>query len=181
MHKQKYFFSIVLILWVAGALSCSVIPKKIRSESESGVPFDVLVKNVEKYTGKTVILGGYILKVENLPDETNITVLQAPLAWGDEPKSKDHSQGRFIISQIGFLDPEVYRKDRKITVAGTVAGLVEEKADKISYSYLKIVSRDIYLWPDLPKYYRLPYDYYWYHPYFYHRWRYPYHGYPYYW
>jgi outer membrane lipoprotein len=166
---------------VTGVITCSVIPKKIRSESEPGVSFDVLVKNVETYIGKTIILGGFILKVENLSDETKITVLQAPLAWGDEPKSKDHSEGRFIISHNRFLDPEVYRKDRKITVAGTVKGLVVQKAEKIAYSYLKIISRDIYLWPEYPKYYRPPYNYYWYPPYPYHWWRHPYYfDYPYY-
>ena len=182
MPRSKYIFSIILISLVTGILSCSVIPKKIRSESEPRVPFDILVKNVDTYLEKTVILGGFILQVENLPDETNITVLQAPLALGDEPKSKDHSEGRFIISHKGFLDPEVYSKDRKITVAGSVKGLAVEKAEKISYLYLKIISRNIYLWPEYPKYYRPPYDYYWYPPYPYHRWRHPYHFQnPYYW
>jgi outer membrane lipoprotein len=151
-----------------------VIAKKIRLESEPSVAFDILVKNVDTYIGKTVILGGFIIALENLSDRTHITVLQAPLTWGHEPKSKDRSEGRFIISHKGFLDPEVYRKDRKVTVAGTVKGLAEKKAEKISYSYLTIVSRDIYLWPEYPNYYRPPYNYYWYHPYPYHRWRHPY-------
>ena len=182
MTKPKCIFFILLISLVTGFLSCSVIPKKIRSESEPSVPFDILVKNVDTYIGKTVILGGFILALENLSDQTNITVLQAPLALGHEPQSKDHSEGRFIISHKGFLDPEVYSKDRKITVAGTVKGLAVEKAEKISYLYLKIISRNIYLWPEYPKYYRPPYDYYWYPPYPYHRWRHPYHFHnPYYW
>ncbi len=182
MSRPTYIFSIILISLVAGILSCSVIPKKIRSESEPSVPFDILVKNVDTYIGKTVILGGFILQVENLSDVTKITVLQAPLALGDEPKSKDYSEGRFIISHKGFLDPEVYSKDRKLTVAGHVKGLAAEKAEKISYLYLKIISRDIYLWPEYPKYYRPPYEYYWYHPYPYHRWRRPDHfHYPYSW
>ena len=174
MTRSKYIFSVILISWVTAVLSCSVIAKKIRLESEPSVAFDILVKNVDTYIGKTVILGGFIIALENLSDETHITVLQAPLTWGHEPKSKDRSEGRFIISHKGFLDPEVYRKDRKITVAGTVKGLAEEKAEKISYSYLKIISRDIYLWPEYPNYYRPPYNYYWYHPYPYHRWRHPY-------
>ena len=182
MFRPKYILFVISISLAIGIITCSVIPKKIRSESESSVPFDILVKNIDTYIGKTVILGGFILQVENLSNETNITVLQTPLTVGDEPKSKDHSKGRFIISHKGFLDPEVYSKDRKITVAGFVKGLVMEKAEKISYLYLKIISRHIYLWPEYPKYYRPPYDYYWYPPYPYHRWRYPYHfHYPYFW
>ena len=172
----------ISISWVIGILSCSVIPKKIRSESEPSVPFDSIVKNIDMYIGKTVILGGFILGLENLPDQTYITVLQSPLALGHEPKSKDYSEGRFIISHKGFLDPEVYSKDRKITVAGFVRGLAGARAEKISYSYLEITSREIYLWPEYTKYYRPPYDYYWYPPFPYHRWRYPGHFYyPYFW
>jgi outer membrane lipoprotein len=64
-----------------------------------------------------VILGGYILETKNLTDETIVEVLQAPLTFQVEPKSKDLSEGRFIVSHKGFLDPEVYNKDRKLTVA----------------------------------------------------------------
>ncbi len=160
-------------------VSCAVIPRQIRSESEPSVPFYQLVTEIDRYIGKTVILGGYILEVKNFADETVITVLQTPLSFGDEPKSKDYSEGRFILSHKGFLDPEVYNKDRKITVAGIVNGISVEKVEKTSYSYLKVTSRAIYLWPQVYHEYRPPYDYYWYYPYGYYRW--PYRYYPYGW
>jgi outer membrane lipoprotein len=158
-------------------VSCSVVPRQIRSESEPAVPFHKLLETVDDFIGKTVILGGYILEVENLSDKTNLIVLQAPLSWGDEPKSKDLSEGRFIVSHSGFLDPEVYKKDRKITVAGNVTGIQREKFGKTSYLYLKVESRSLHLWPQ-PEYdYRYPYDYYWYYPNPYYRWYHPYYPY----
>ena len=168
----------ILIAVVTG--SCSVISQQIRTESISSTDFKLLVQEPDNFLGKTIILGGYILETDNLTDQTIIKVLQAPLGSRDEPKSRDDSEGRFIISQQGFLDPEIYSKDRKITVAGTIVGSVFEKVDEFSHRYLKIQSREIYLWPKDQEY--PPVSYYdpWFYPYpFY--W-YPYrHYYPYYW
>ncbi|MGD9105790.1 MAG: Slp family lipoprotein [Desulfobacterales bacterium] len=160
--------------------SCSVISHQIKTESIPPIDFKILVQKPDNYLGKSIILGGYILETNNLTDQTIIRVLQAPLGVRDEPKSSDYSEGRFIISQKGFLDPEIYSKDRKITVAGTVVGSVFEKVDEFSHPYVKIQSREIYLWPKDQEFPPSPYYEPWFYPYpFY--W-YPYrHYYPYYW
>ena len=176
----------ILIAVVTG--SCSVIPQHIREESLPPMDFKILLENPNKYKGDSVILGGYILETDNLTDQTIIKVLQAPIGSRDEPKSRDYSQGRFIILQKGFLDPEIYSKDRKITVAGTVVGSVIEKIDEFSHPYLKIQSREIYLWPKDQEYppasyydpWFYPYPFYWY-PYRHYYPYYWYHHHPYYW
>jgi len=160
--------------------SCSVISHQIKTESIPSIDFKILVQEPDNYLGDTVILGGYILETNNLTDQTIIRVLQAPLGVREEPKSRDYSEGRFMISQKGFLDPEIYSKDRKITVAGTVVGLVVEKVDNYSQPYLKIQSREIYLWPKDQGYYPDPYYEPWFYPYPYYWYRY-HHYYPYYW
>ena len=145
--------------------SCAVISPQLRNESIGPVPFKTLVHEADKYKGDTVILGGYILETQNLADKSIIKVLQAPLGSGENPKSKDMSQGRFVILTKGFLDPEVYKKDRKITVAGTVAGIKMEKVNDFSQPYLEIESREIHLWPKEEYYYPQPYYDPWYYPY----------------
>jgi outer membrane lipoprotein len=160
--------------------SCAVISRGVKEESIETVPYQTLIRETDKYTGDTVILGGYILETKNQGDESVIKVLQVPLGVGEEPKSKDASQGRFIVSHKGFLDPEVYAKDRKITVAGRVMGTVVERIDALAHPYLKVKSREIYLWPEAEYYwapYRFYHDlwYYWYppfYPYPFHRYRY---------
>lgn len=158
-------------------MSCSVISQQIRKESMAPVNFKILVQDADKYLGNTVILGGYILETQNLADTSSIKVLQVPLGLGETPKSRDDSEGRFIISHKGFLDPEIYSKDRKVTVAGTIVGTVVEKVGHFSQPYLKLESREIYLWPK-EEYYPGPYYDPWYYPYPYYRYLYPY--YPYY-
>jgi outer membrane lipoprotein len=171
---KKALPAILIALFVG---SCSVISQHIRTESISPIDLKILLQEPNKYKGETVILGGYILETDNLTDQTIIKVLQAPLGARDEPNSRDYSEGRFIVSQKGFLDPEIYSKDRKITVAGTVLGSVVEKVNEFSHPYLKIQCREIYLWPKDQEYLPAPYYDPWFYPYpFY--W---YHHHPYYW
>jgi len=187
MFFLKTILSVTVLLMFT--ISCSVISQQLRDESLPPTPFKELLQNIDAYIGKTVILGGHVLETENKTDETIIRVLQAPLSFGDEPDSKDKTEGRFIVLYKGFLDPEVYSKNRRITVAGTIIGLQTEKIGSCPYACLTIKSREIHLWPeyenrdhflfDDPFYYS---PYYYYHPYR----RYPYYlhsppYYPYWW
>lgn len=164
--------ALLIMLMTFFTESCSVISKEVRTNSIFPIHFKTLVQETDKYIGDSVILGGYILETKNMVNESIIKVLQTPLGFREEPKSKDHSEGRFIISKKGFLDPEIYSKDRKITVAGKVAGSVVEKVDGFPHPYLKIKSREIYLWPKDQFYYRTPYYDPWFYPYpYYWHWR----------
>ncbi len=139
-------------------------------------PFLELIQRAATFAGKDVILGGYILEVSNQKDQTRIMALQAPLGIGQEPKSKDLSQGRLIIFYHGFIDPEVYAKDRKITVAGKLLGSSHTDETKEPFPYVRIQMSHIHLWPVEKPIQRDPYwDYWGYPPYPYPwAWRYPY-------
>jgi outer membrane lipoprotein len=140
-------------------VSCSVISKPVRNEAISPVQFKALLKDVDKHIGDTVILGGYVLQTNNSAEQSTLLILQAPLGYGQEPRAKDDTQGRFIVVHEGFLEPEVYSKERKVTVAGVIAGKVKIKIDAFSQPHLKIRSREIFLWPEKePSYYDNYYD-----------------------
>lgn len=171
MNVVKTSLPVFAILFFV--MSCSVISKQIRKESIAPVKFKILVQETDKYLGNTVILGGYILDTQNLVDKSSIKVLQVPLGLGETPKSRDDSEGRFIVSHKGFLDPEIYSKNRRLTVAGKIVGIEVEKIDHFSQPYLKIESREIYLWPKEEDYLR-PYYAPWYYPYPYSWYPYPY-------
>ena len=156
---------------------CTTVSRQVRSEAEPPVAYAHLLQEADAYKGKTVILGGYILDVKNTDTDTTFKILQAPLSVTEEPKSKDESAGRFIIYYKDFLDPEVYAKNRKITVAGRVLGITIEKIGNSHIRYLEIENREIHLWPE---YQSSPprYDPWYYNPYGYH---YRYFPYRYYW
>lgn len=147
------------------AVACSVIPASVRNEAISGVPFTRLVENASQYIGQTVIAGGYVVEVRNEPDFSRIIAVQAPLGIGDQPKSKDLSQGRLIVDYQGFLDPEVYTRDREITVAGQLIGSSAIEMDQEKFPYLHLAATEIYLWEKQRPIEPNPYWYYWRYPY----------------
>jgi outer membrane lipoprotein len=155
MVRLKTFWLLVLTTLTAVlVVSCAVISKPVRSESILPVQFKTLLSEADQHIGDTVILGGYILQTKNLAQESTILILQSPLGFGQEPKTKDQTQGRFIVTHKGFLEPEIYSKDRKITVAGIIVGSIKMKIDGFPYPHLKVRSREIFLWPEkqLPNY-----------------------------
>lgn len=164
---------LVAVLFIA---ACSVMPAAVRNEAISGVPFPTLVRDASRYVGKTVILGGYVVEVQNEHDISRIMAVQAPLGMGDEPKSKDLSRGRLILEYKGFLDPEVYTKDRKITVAGTLIGSSAIEKHQVQFPYVRVAMTEIHLWEKEKPIQELPYWYNWPpYPYYYPwGWRRPY-------
>ncbi|MFP4255902.1 MAG: Slp family lipoprotein [Desulfobacterales bacterium] len=171
--------AILLCAAVAGLFAgCSVISRDIRRDAAEEVGFRSLKSNAEKHEGKTIILGGYILETRNLEDETRLLVLQTPLGVRDEPQDRDRSKGRFMVICEKFLDPEIYEKDRKITVAGQLLGTEKTRINEHEYSLPAISCRQIHLWKEhqeTQQYYHDPfypwpgpyYPYYRPHPYFY--------------
>jgi len=94
-----------------------------------------------------MVLGGYILELQNEPVGSVLTLLQAPLDFENKPKSRDLSEGRFVLTTDRFLDPEVYVNDRQLTVGGRISGVREETVGGMTYRYPVIEAQEIHLWP----------------------------------
>ena len=156
---------------------CAVMTPEVQDKALPDLPFTQLIADVAQYKGQTAILGGYVVSVENQKAQTRIVAVQTTLGVGQKPNSKDLSQGRLIIIYNGFLDPEVYTRDRQITVAGRILGS-SAKDPQAPYPYLEIALDEIHLWPVAqPKTY-YPYweDDFWYpYPWWWHPYRRHYH------
>ncbi len=63
-----------------------------------------------------------------------------------------------------FLDPNVYRPDREITVAGEIIGERTKPLGQVDYRYPLLLSQQIYLWREYR--YAYPPPYYPYFPYY---------------
>ena len=167
--------SLLLWLWLGGLTGCApAVSRQFRERVPRPVPFKALLEDTEAYEGKRVILGGYVLETVNQPDGSLLIVLQAPLDSRNKPKSRDLSEGRFLMETERFLDPEIYSKDRKLTVGGKVSGVRSQLLGKRLYGYPIIEAEELYLWPKEAPYIRPDPDYYWGHPWSY----YPYGPYP---
>jgi outer membrane lipoprotein len=134
---------LVAITWLSG---CAVMSQEIQDKALQDLSFPELIAGVDRYQGQTVIVGGYLVSVENLKDQSRMMAVQTTLGFGQEPESKDLSKGRLILVYQGFLDPEVYTKDRRITVGGRILDS-SARDPKASFPYLKIAVEEIHLWP----------------------------------
>ncbi len=149
---------------------CTVISKQTTDQAQPLPEFDQLIQQTDRYVGETVVLGGYVLSVDNLESHTRIIALEAPLGSGQRPKSKDLSRGRLILRYDGFIDPEVYTKERQITIGGQILEPITD--DPPSFPYLHVQISEIHLWPEQKP---VPEDPYWDDPFCYYPWRpYPY-------
>ncbi len=148
--RRRFIFSATqirgLVFSVVLTTGCSVIPKSIENKALPEMPLPVLIQKAGQYIGKTVILGGYLLKMRKINDRTRIVAIQTPLGADYEPKTKNLSQGIMILNYDGDLDPEVYVKDSKITVAGILLGSSATRDFQSPYPYVELELAHIHLW-----------------------------------
>ncbi len=149
-----------LMLLLSVAACTPAISRSLRQQAEPRLSFAVLSSDPEAYQGRMVILGGVIAQTTPRAGQTEVEIVQKPLDYFQEPQTTDTSLGRFLVVAERFLDPLVFRKDRKITVAGAVKGSEVRKLAEMDYRYPVIAAKEVKLWPlPLPERYPYPWGY----------------------
>jgi outer membrane lipoprotein len=123
----------------------------------------MILKNPTGYTGSVVIWGGSIIQTLNTKEGTEVLVLETPLGYEEEPEGTRYSRGRFIAKTQQYLDPEIYKEGRKVTVAGEIVGKEVKPLGSTEYNYPVVMIKEIHLWRRY-RVYAYPYPYYWYGP-----------------
>ena len=152
---MKRMLLTVLITSFLASGCATIIPKAIRDKVNRDITFEGLKKNPAAYEGQMVLLAGVIVKTTNNPTGATLEIYQTQMDWEDRPVHKDVSKGRFLVQTTDFLDPEIYSKQREVTVAGTVLGVRRIRLDEMEYPYPVISAKAIYLWEKTEP---LPYD-----------------------
>jgi outer membrane lipoprotein len=157
---------VILSVFLAGAFSCAYpISSELRNEVSEGITFPMVLQNPTAYAGKIVLWGGQILEMVNYKEGSDIIVLDTPLDYQERPEAARYSRGRFIARSPTFLDPAIYRKGKKITLAGEIVGKETKPLGKVEYAYPVVLVKQLHLWE--PRYYG---------PYYYPYWGWPYYG-----
>jgi len=160
-------YQLYLILFLYGLISsCApVISPELRAKVDSSLTFQQVLQSPDTYKGKFVLWGGEIIKILPQDGDTYIEVLQRSVGWRGKPEESSDSQGKFLILTKELLDLSLFKKSRKITVAGEIQGAI--KGDKVkmvseaAYRYPIVLSKQIYLWEGLYPYSSIPqYQYY---------------------
>ena len=146
-RKHLILGIMALVITISG---CShVISKESRNMAVKNIPFQWIAENPARYQGILVIWGGEIIETKNTQEGTIIEILQRPLGYSEEPDETQGSGGRFLVLyDTGYLDPALFQKGTKITVAGMVEGEKRIRLGEIEYPYPYLIDREIHVWND---------------------------------
>jgi outer membrane lipoprotein len=143
----------VIIALFAVSGCAHVISAQLREQVDPHLAFGTVLHNPEAALGRLVIWGGRIIETTNEGDGTTvIKVLQTPLDSSGFPQDEESSEGRFLVRVPRYLDPEVYQKSRKITVAGEISGKETRPLGEMEYTYPVISARELHLWKNPTQY-----------------------------
>lgn len=149
MKMTNIYNSLIAVLVLLAVAGCaSPIDKNLRDAAAPGVTFPMVFGNPDAYRGDTVVWGGSVIKMLRTRTGSVVYILQTDLGLRDKPEANDTSAGRFIAITDRKLDPLVYAKGRKVTVAGTVTGkkIVNNKKARFAYTYPVVKADQLYLW-----------------------------------
>lgn len=145
------------------------IPYGLEQEIDTSVRFVDLKTAPSHYIGRTVMVGGTVIRAKRTEAETEVEVLQLPTEK-DSPRSDDRlqSEGRFLAVRAAFLDPASLPEGTPITVIGTVKGETTRSLDESDYTYPVLEVKHIINWTSIAaqrRRDRSPYYGYYYPPY----------------
>jgi outer membrane lipoprotein len=143
----KGFFTIAGVFLCLSACA-HVIPKDTLEQVDKQLTFSELQEAPEEHKGKAVVLGGVIVGLVNKKEGSLLEVYQTAMDQQGKPVSLDSSAGRFLALYHGLLESEIYRKGRRVTLAGIVQGEKIMKLGEIDYRYPFIVIKEIHLWKE---------------------------------
>lgn len=160
--------------------SCApVLSREYLREGSREASFQLLRENPNKYKGGLFILGGVIVHSKFTAAGSQIEAMHVPVDDSGYFQETGRSEGRFLAvspKDGTMLDPAVYHRGRRVTLAGEFIELGKGRIDEREYVYPVFRIKQIYLWPE-----ERPYYYYgpWFYPYPYYYWD-PWWDYPYY-
>ena len=125
----------------------SKIPEGIRKDTSNSPSITVVVTALPDYLDQTVRWGGAIIQIQNRSDYTQLTILAYPLNSYGRPRIEAPSQGRFIATVVGFLEPSQYAPDREVTINGILQASIVKKVGDYDYAYPVVDAEVNYLWP----------------------------------
>ena len=153
IRVSSVFRSLLLAAAVAGFSGCATNPisKTLRQQARP-VRLAEVQAHPAPYIGSVVIWGGRILQTVNATNGASIYVLKLPLYNDARPVRSAVSSGRFIAHGTGFIDPEVFKKGRLVTVAGQITGVEQRPLQSIQYTYPVVAIQELHVWQPMPYY-----------------------------
>jgi outer membrane lipoprotein len=150
MRRGALLISLCLymLLWF-GCASSDVVPDALEPQIDKSVTFDQVIASPDSYRGRTVVVGGEVLKARRLKDGTQIEVLQLPLDRDQRPLSqRSESQGRLLALDPQSIDPATLPDGTPITMVAELTGAATDLVDEAEYRYPTMAIKHLYVWTE---------------------------------
>ena len=131
-------------------------------EGEREVSFEELRESPGSYAGKLYVLGGIIVKTRFTEAGSQIEAVHVPVDGQGYFREQGRSEGRFLAflpRDRKALDPEMFHRGRRVTLAGVFTSTRKGRIDEMEYTYPAFEIKQIYLWPKERHYVAPPYYY----------------------
>jgi len=126
------------------------LPLGLEQEIDTTVSFADLKRAPSEYVGRTVMIGGNVIKAKRTEAGTELEVLQLPTEKeGTLTEERLRSEGRFLAVREQFLDPASVPAGTPITVIGTVKGETTRQLDESEYTYPILEVKHIIDWNNI--------------------------------
>ena len=126
------------------------MPAGLEQEIDSSITFADLKRSPNEFIGRTVMIGGKVIRAKRTPAETEVEVLQMPtVKEGGLTEDRLQSEGRFLAVRAEFLDPASLPENTPITVIGTVKGETTRQLDESNYVYPLLEIKHIIDWNNI--------------------------------
>ncbi len=126
------------------------VPLGLEQEIDNTVSFADLKSSPREYVGRTVMIGGNVIKAKRTEAGTELEILQLPTEKeGTLTEERLRSEGRFLAVREQFLDPASLPQGTPITVIGTVKGETTRPLDESEYTYPILVVKHIIDWSSI--------------------------------
>ncbi len=126
------------------------LPLGLEQEIDTTVSFADLKRAPSEYVGRTVMIGGNVIKAKRTEAGTELEVLQLPTEKeGTLTEERLRSEGRFLAIREQFLDPASLPQGTPITIIGTVKGETTRQLDESDYTYPILEVKHIIDWKSI--------------------------------
>jgi outer membrane lipoprotein len=119
-------------------------------EGDRKVSFEALRSNPDVHKGRLFILGGVIVRAQFTEAGSRLEAVHVPVDSYGYFEDRGRSEGRFIALALKdgpSLDPVVYSRGRRVTVAAEFIEAQKGKIDDMEYMFPVFLILQIFLWP----------------------------------
>jgi outer membrane lipoprotein len=171
--RGKAALCIWAVVILSVAVSCApfytgVLSRQTMVDASINLPLYASIREEPlRYEGRLYVFGGLIADTRVAEDGSIVEVVYLPVDQNGYILGVTSPSFRILAQypkEEGLLDPLVYKKGRKVTVAGIFKGLRAGKFEGADYTYPFFMVKEIYLWDERRYYYVPAYPYGWYDP-----------------